>query len=180
MELIDVKTDNITDYKKTSLLLAFPYCTGKCKGCQNEYLWKDPPTKNYNPIDILNLYNKLNTHEAVVMAGLEPFDSFNDVLELINLFVFNEKAIDIVIYTGYNKDEYIKLFQEKLIKVFKSGYIDNKRLIIKLGRYDEDQKQSWNSYILGVNLSTKNQSVLVEFDPDNQFAEEQLGKIRIS
>nr|CAI9751442.1 hypothetical protein DGKKSRWO_DGKKSRWO_CDS_0151 [uncultured phage]CAI9752330.1 hypothetical protein CVNMHQAP_CVNMHQAP_CDS_0153 [uncultured phage] len=30
VELIDVKTDNITDYKKTSLLLVTPKCSGKC------------------------------------------------------------------------------------------------------------------------------------------------------
>lgn len=158
MILIDVKTDDITDYKKTSLLIAFPYCSGKCHGCQNAHLQNCKTTITASADDIADLYSNLNTHEAIVMAGLEPFDSFDDVLSIIDSIGNLSKPCDFVIYTGYNLDEYKAQFEVELVNKFKSiKHFDNKNLIVKIGRYDESQTRPWYNKTLGVTLATKNQ-----------------------
>ena len=163
--LIDVKTDNITDYKKTSLLLVFPYCSNKCKNCQNILLQNCTTTLSVKPSDVLDLYQNLKTHNAIVMAGLEPFDSFDDVLSILSELNHLNKNTDIVIYTGYTKEEYKKQFESDLIKEYKSAVERNPgidfNLLVKVGRYDEEYKHSWYSEALGVNLATTNQSVFV-------------------
>lgn len=156
--LIDVKSDNITDYIKTSLLLVFPYCSGKCKGCQNYELQKkgDSLKKQFKIDSIISYYDSLTTHEAIVCAGLEPFDSFNDLYLLVeNLFSDENRNIDFVIYTGYYKEE-IENLVNNMIKLLKDN---NKSLIIKYGRYDETDIKEWKSNILGVKISTKNQYI---------------------
>lgn len=158
MILIDVKTDDITDYKKTSMLIAFPYCSGKCQGCQNAHLQNCRTTITASASDIADLYANLGTHEAVVMAGLEPFDSFDDVLSIIDSIGHLSKPCDFVIYTGYNLDEYQTQFETELINKFKSiRHFNNKNLIVKIGRYDQTQTCTWFNKTLGVQLATKNQ-----------------------
>lgn len=158
MILIDVKTDNITDYKKTSMLIAFPYCAGKCEGCQNAHLQNYRTTISVSADDIADLYANLKTHEAIVMAGLEPFDSFDDVLDIIKSVGHLDKPCDFVIYTGYNLDEYSKNFESELVKTFKNvRHFKNKNLIVKIGRYDQTQTSYWFNKTLGVKLATKNQ-----------------------
>lgn len=165
MFLIDVKTDNVVDYKKTSILLVFPYCSGKCgPSCQNWNLRKLHQTDyiNVTSQDIVQLYKSLDTHNAVVMAGLEPLDSLDDVLSIIDRINLQRKACDIVIYTGYTEEEYNEKFEQKIIKAFKANSrYPNKKLIVKIGRYDEDFKKPWHSNVLGVNLATTNQIVKV-------------------
>lgn len=182
MVLIDVKTDNVTDYKKTSLLLVFPYCSGKCgPECQNISLIRGEVKTSYitaTADDISDLYYNLKTHEAVVMAGLEPFDSFDDVLSIVESLCKLDKPCDIVIYTGYNKEEYEERFQKDLLKVFKSATADRscyKKLIVKIGRYDSNNKQKWHSNILGVDLATKNQYV-ISYDSSYKGCTERYSK----
>jgi MinD-like ATPase involved in chromosome partitioning or flagellar assembly len=82
------------------------------------------------------------------MQGLEPLDSFSDVINLINLLRTTYDCLDdIVIYTGYNKKE-IEWFI-KSIKHFKN-------IILKYGRYIPNQESHLDS-ILGVKLSSSNQ-----------------------
>lgn len=160
INLIDVKTDNMTDYKKTSLLLVFPYCSGKCEGCQNYILQqqKGANKKEYKIDDIVQLYNNMSTHKAIVCAGLEPFDSFEELENLMKvLFVNNNKAVDFVVYTGFYLSEIDNLVR-KLLKYVKN---ENKTLIIKTGRYVPNVKNSsWYSDVLGVDIATNNQQVI--------------------
>lgn len=160
ISLIDVKTDDTTDYKETSLLLVFPKCSGKCNGCQNWQLFNIKNIRTYKIKSIVELYNNLNTHKSIVCAGLEPFDSFDELLSLISEIVKLEKSVDFVIYTGYNKEETTFLVKE-LLEIFKkySMYTENK-LIIKYGRYDKSKSEKWYSYSLGVDLATNNQYVI--------------------
>ena len=44
-----------------------------------------------------------NPITAIVLGGLEPFDSFGDVLDLIKLRIEHLCDDDIIIYTGYKK-----------------------------------------------------------------------------
>lgn len=160
MLLLDVKTDDVTDYKETSIYIAFPYCTGKCGDeCQNRHLRGIYPSLNVTASDIYRLYSNLKTHKAVVMAGLEPLDSFNDVLDIVEEFFSRIKPVDIVIFTGYNYDEYKEQFEEKLIQIVKGAKRpEGKKLIVKIGRYDNvNYPGSWFCKTLGVNLATKNQ-----------------------
>lgn len=165
--LLDVKTDNITDYKKTSLLLVFPFCSGKCgEECQNKHLMGTTPT-GYKNTDIINLYIDLPSHGAVVFAGLEPWDSFSEMKQLVKDFVSQYKAIDIVIYTGYEYNEIENQIQE-LVDCFKANVANSDdNLIIKYGMYDVNKKEYWKSNILGVNLATTNQAV-ISFSKDNK------------
>lgn len=162
--LIDVKTDNITDYKKTSLFLVFPYCSGKCgEECQNKHLRKLSAKEIYND-NIIQLYKNLSTHEAVVCGGLEPWDSFDELLTLVTDFAkaTKDKKVDFVIYTGYDVLTEKKEEFQKLCNVWEEN-IDLSsisELIIKQGRYDISKKEPWFSYTLGVELATSNQSVI--------------------
>ena len=80
------------------------------------------------------------------MQGLEPFDSWDDLLKLIGE-TRNLTDDDIVIYTGYNKDE----IKDKIYLL--SEY---KNIIIKYGRYVPNQEKHYDD-ILGVYLASNNQ-----------------------
>ena len=163
IKLVDVKTDNMTDYKKTSLLLVFPMCSGKCgEKCQNYHMIGKTKTKNFKIKSIIELYNNLKQHQAIVCAGLEPFDTFDDLYNIFEAFLSNIKPVDFVIYTGYTYDELHKTKQiDDLLKCFYKHLNISKNLIIKFGRYNEDQScNSYISKILGVKLATGNQHVI--------------------
>lgn len=159
ISLIDVKTDDTTDYKDTSLLLVFPTCKGKCEGCQN---WKlfNVKSKQYSLRSIIELYKNMKTHKAIVCAGLEPFDSFFGLKVLFKEIIKLDKITDFVIYTGYNKEELTYSVKE-LLQTFKKYNINTEnKLIIKYGRYDKNKSEKWYSYSLGVDLATNNQYVI--------------------
>lgn len=166
IRLIDVKTDDITDFKETSILLVFPFCSGKCgKSCHNYKLIGQNNYKEYNINSIVNLYNRCSMHNAVVCAGLEPFDSFDELKLLVKqLFLNRKKSVSLVIYTGYELSE-IKNKVEQLINLVQ-GYPEtsksiNNKLFIKFGRYEKDKKEYWYSTFLGVELATSNQYVIL-------------------
>lgn len=166
MRTLGISFDDVVDYKKTSMLIAFPYCKlRKCKGCQNQKLWDAPESyfKDYNIDRIVEIYRTSCLHNAVVMAGLEPFDSEEDVLSLIKAFYSLDKPVDIIIYTGYTREEYNRNFKDKILDTLKNcdiNKVNNKKLIIKVGRYIKDNKNSWFSDFLGVKLATDNQKVI--------------------
>jgi transcriptional regulatory protein LevR len=83
---------------------------------------------------------------ALICAGLEPMDSWEDLKELIQKFR-EQTDDDIVIYTGYNKDE----INERVKRL--SQY---KNIIIKFGRYVAGQSPHFDN-VLGVNLISDNQ-----------------------
>lgn len=83
---------------------------------------------------------------AIVCGGLEPFDSWNDLYELIQLL----RAVstdDIVIYTGYYKKE-IQDYVNQLKRY--------PNIIIKFGRYIPNQPSRYDE-VLGVTLASNNQ-----------------------
>ena len=145
--------EDFNDYKKPSLFIAFPVCTLKCdrlnncKVCQNSTLLKEPDI----PVDISKLvkhYLKNNLTEAIVCGGMDPLDSFSDLHRLIfTLRVFYGCNDDVVIYTGYNKEE----VQDK-IKILQKF----PNIIVKFGRYIMNQQPHFDE-LLGVNLASDNQ-----------------------
>lgn len=147
MKLIDIKDVDCVNYKKISMFLIFPYCSFKCGRdyCQN-YQLQHQPKWDTSVETIIEKYQENHIVSALVCGGLEPFDSWEDLLELIQKFreVSND---DIVIYTGYRKDE-----------------IDNelrwlaqyKNIIVKVGRYVPGEESHYDP-ILGIYLANKEQ-----------------------
>ena len=140
-------SEDFVNYKKPSMTIMFPYCTFKCgtEYCQNSPLSKAEDIE----MDISNIVIRyLNNHitESVVMQGLEPFDSWDDLIGLVDC-LRRSTDDDIVIYTGYNKEEIIN----KVCLL--SNY---KNIIIKYGRYITNQEKHYDE-VLGVYLASSNQ-----------------------
>lgn len=146
MYLSGFKEENFTDYKKPSMTIGFPTCSFKCgKWCQNYHLKNSFKKEVSNSVLIQHYLNNTIT-EAIVFAGLEPFDSWQDLKEMVQLF--REVTEDeIIIYTGYNELEIVE--QIKWLEQFKN-------IIIKFGRYIPNQEPHFDQ-ILGVKLASPNQ-----------------------
>lgn len=147
MKIKGLITEDFVNYKKASMTIIFPYCTFKCGEdyCQNSSLTKSPIIE----ISIDNLVNKYINNaitEAVIMQGLEPFDSWNDLKEFVQK-LREYSNDDIVIYTGYNKDEVIEYVKE--LSVYPN-------IIIKFGRYIPNQEKHYDD-VLEVYLASNNQ-----------------------
>ena len=147
MKIKGLITEDFVNYKKASMTIIFPYCTFKCGEdyCQNSPLTKSPIIE-ISINDLVNMYNNNPITEAIVMQGLEPFDSWSDLKEFVKkLREYNND--DIVIYTGYNKDEVIKYIKE--LSVYTN-------IIVKFGRYIPNQEKHYDD-VLGVYLASNNQ-----------------------
>ena len=147
MKIKGLITEDFVNYKKASMTIIFPYCTFKCGEdyCQNSPLAKSPIIE-ISIDDLVNKYINNPITEAVVMQGLEPFDSWSDLKEFVKkLREYNND--DIIIYTGYNKDEVIKYIKE--LSVYPN-------IIVKFGRYIPNQEKHYDD-VLGVYLASNNQ-----------------------
>lgn len=145
---------DLVNYKKPSMTIIFPYCNSfKCDKecgrqiCQNGAL-TNAPSISILVSEIVNRYLRNDMSQAIVCQGLEPFDSWADLRNLIGALRQHTED-DIVIYTGYNIDE----LEEELMYIWGAGY---KNIIIKYGRYIPGQKSHFDE-ILGVNLASDNQ-----------------------
>ena len=143
----------IGDYKKTSMYIAMPYCSFKCDKengvqlCQNWRLAAAPEqTVLINGL-MRNYINNPIT-EAIVLQGLEPFDSLIDLYTVAAALEDFNITDDLVIYTGYNRDE----VKSKLKPLYKIPG----NLIIKWGRYIPNQKPHYDP-VLGIYLTSDNQ-----------------------
>lgn len=129
------------------MVLEFPYCTFKCGKdvCQNSQL----ENKNIINTSVSTLVNKYINNpitESVVCQGLEPMDSFEELIEFIR--AFRELTDDdVVVFTGYNEDEVV----DKIYKLQKY-----KNIIVKFGRYVPNRKSQYDD-LLGVTLMSSNQ-----------------------
>ena len=143
--------EDFCNYKKPSMFLGTPSCTFKCekecgiKCCQNSAL-ATAPAKYYTDESLIRRYLYNTYVHAIVIGGLEPFDSFDEIYDFIELF--REKSDDdVVIYTGYNKEE-IEKYVNKL-QIFPNIYI-------KFGRFIPNQNKRFDE-VLGVTLASDNQ-----------------------
>lgn len=146
-----VETDFI-NYKRISMFIAFPKCTFKCDKeancqiCQNSHLAKQRDIA-VTPEFIVHKYESNPLTKAIVLGGLEPFDSFTDLVKLIRE-IRKVTDDDIVIYTGYTETE-------KYNEVYKI-LAQYKNIVIKFGRYIPNQKKHLDD-VLGVYLASDNQ-----------------------
>lgn len=142
--------EDFVNYKVPSMVLEFPYCTFKCgaENCQNSGM-VNAPLININVDSLYRRYVENPITKAVILQGLEPLDSWEDVKELLFHFRIHESCFDdIVIYTGYDKDEVADKI-EYIQRMFSN-------ITVKFGRYVPNQ-QPHHDPILGVNLASNNQ-----------------------
>lgn len=144
--------EDFVNYKKPAMFIAFPYCTFKCDAecghsvCQNSSLVENTNIINIDEQIIIDRYIKNPITHSIVISGLEPFDSFNELVILIRSF--REKTLDdIVIYSGYNKEEITSYIEE--LKQFKN-------IVIKFGRFIPNQEKHYDE-VLQVTLASPNQ-----------------------
>lgn len=149
MKLIGIIWEDFVNYKKTSMTLEMPYCTFKCGSqyCQNSSL-AAAPIIDIDSQKIIEEYLHNDITNAIVLQGLEPMDSFLEVFDFIALLRHNYCCDDdVVIYTGYNKDEIS-------IQVSELSIFEN--IIVKYGRYIPNSIERYDD-VLGVKLASNNQ-----------------------
>ena len=152
MHVKGVETERFQDYKYPSMFIAFPKCSFKCdkecgrRVCQNSAL-ASAPTKEISAGDIVWKYLTNPITKAVICGGLEPFDSFDELVELVSKFREAQCDDDIVIYTGYRKSEIPE--QLKVLAQFQN-------IVVKFGRFVPDKATHYDQ-VLGVQLANDEQ-----------------------
>lgn len=142
---------DLINYKEPCLTIETPKCSFKCdkecgmQVCQNSSL-ASTPAINISNENIIKYFNDNPITKAICFQGLEPFDTFEDMLSFIETFRKNHNDF-IIIYTGYNKEE----IQEKINKIK-----EYKNIIIKFGRFIPNQKNKYDD-VLEITLSSDNQ-----------------------
>lgn len=151
MKIIDLIEYDISNYKEASMFIITCKCSFKCdkengtKICQNSHLVKSKAIE-IDDADIVNRYINNPLTSAIVFGGLEPFDQFQELYDLVKAFrTLTEDTI--VVYTGYNEDEISKQTQK---------LADFRNIIIKYGRFIPNQNKHFDD-ILGVELASDNQ-----------------------
>ena len=154
MKIKGIIFEDFVNYKIPCMTIESPICKGfKCdkecgmQVCQNGAL-ATAPTKDYSIDSIISLYKTNPIARAVCFQGLEPFDTFIDlhdfIFEFRNCYSITD---DIIIYTGYNKDE----IENQLIELKQFPNI-----VVKFGRYIPNSESHFDE-VLGVKLASLNQ-----------------------
>ncbi len=148
-----IKAEWFQDYKVPSMYIAFPTCSFKCekecgkKMCQNSHL-ATLPVREVSIDSVIQTYLGNPITQSIVCGGLEPFEQFFEMFDLIFALRNNYHCNDtVVIYTGYNKDEIAQ--EVEALKRFPN-------IIIKFGRFVPNQSKHYDE-VLGVNLASDNQ-----------------------
>lgn len=152
MTIKGIIDEDFVNYKKPSMVIQFPKCSFKCEKecgqqvCQNSAL----ATASDIEVSIDSLVDRYlhnNITQAIVCAGLEPFDSMDELLVLINTVRVKSCKDDVVIYTGYTEEE-LKPY-EKIFRMYGN-------IVVKYGRFVPDDEPHYDA-VLGVNLASHNQ-----------------------
>ena len=151
MKIKGLTEEDFTNYKLPSMFIIFPYCSFKCdkeagcQVCQNGSLAHAPVLEVPAKTIVEHYLNNPITH-AVVCGGLEPLDSFEELLELVKL-LRDHTNDPIVIYTGYDQEEVVK--KTCLLKQYPN-------IIMKFGRFRYNDKARYDE-TLGITLASSNQ-----------------------
>lgn len=149
----EIRDEDFTSYKKPSMVIGFPHCSWKCEKmcgmrvCQNGAL-AQTPDRIIGVKTIVNRYINNPITSAIIMAGLEPFDSEEDLMLVIS-YLRTVTQDDIIIYTGYTKEE----IQSRAIYKY---LLNAQNIIIKFGRFIPNQQPHYDE-VLGINLASDNQ-----------------------
>ena len=154
MKVKNIIDEDFTNYKKPSMFIGTSSCDFKCDRecgkpvCQNSELAK-APTIEIDDDEIIKRYLDNPITEAVVIGGLEPFDTFEELYEFIKDFR-RKSNDDIIIYTGYYPEE----VSEKIRQL--SLFLN---IVIKFGRFIPNQKSHYDT-VLGIELAGDNQEAV--------------------
>lgn len=153
MKIKGLVDEDFINYKLPSMYIIFPYCDFKCDRengcalCQNSALVHEPDIE-VETKELVRRYISNPITKAIVLAGLEPIDSWNDLLDFLSMA--REASDDmIVIYTGYTEEELAQNGKLDTLIAFKN-------IVIKFGRFRPDQ-ESHKDEVLGVTLCSPNQ-----------------------
>ena len=147
MIIKDIIATDFMNYKVPAMYIAFPYCSFKCDKengcqlCQNAALARSPNIE-ISVEKVIEIYKKNHDlSKALVLCGLEPLDSFGDVLDLV--IKFREEFDDpIIVYTGYTEEE---------ARVYIEGLQKFPNILVKFGRFRPNQPHHMDE-VLGVEL----------------------------
>ncbi len=153
MRIKTIIEEDFAHYKKPVFLICSAFCDFKCckeqkvpiTVCQNES-WSHNKTINYSDKEIIKRYLHNPLISNICIAGLEPFEQTEEVLQLIKEFR-KYTADTIIIYTGFIKEE---------VKKETTELCQYSNIIIKFGRYILNAEQRFDS-ILGITLASNNQ-----------------------
>ena len=157
--------EDFLQYKKPSMVVLFPKCSFKCdkecgsQVCQNSELAL-APSIDVEISKIVEQYTSSEISQAICFGGLEPFDSFDDMLSLIKEL----RAVtddDIVIYTGYYHEEI-----EPMIKQLS----EFPNIIVKFGRFKPNRPHRYDK-VLGITLASDNQKAVKLHKKGNDMSE---------
>jgi len=153
MKLKGVVMEDFLQYKVPCMVLEFPNCNFKCDKeagvpvCQNSAL-ASAPTQEFDVHDICKAYLSNDITSAICLQGLEPFQSWLDMLEIIHTLREDYHCDDdIVIYTGFDYDE----IWPEVCEIRDYGNI-----VVKFGRFIPNRPHIYDE-VLGVELSSDNQ-----------------------
>ena len=153
MRIKGITDEDFVNFKSPSMYICTSICDFKCDKesgvscCQNSSLAHQ---ENLDIPDdrIIQRYISNPITKAIVIAGLEPFDQFDEVMSFIGKLRLVYHCNDtVVIYTGY-------YFEEITAKVNELRGFG--RIIIKYGRFVPNQEMHYDK-VLGVYLASPNQ-----------------------
>ena len=153
--------EDFLNYKKPSMYIATSKCSFKCdkecgrKVCQNSELAYQKPY-NIGIRTLLNRYYKNPITKAIVIAGMEPFDTPEVIYEIVTALREESCMDDIVIYTGYTEDE-LSLDDSGRQLVAAYNWLKHyPNIYVKFGRFVPGQTPHFDE-VLGVKLASDNQ-----------------------
>lgn len=155
MKIKTIVDEDFSNYKVPTMYIGTATCGGKCcteagiplSVCQND-AWRETATILIPDDDIIERYLRNPITKAICFGGLEPFEQFDEIFNLISGLRTKYCCDDtVVIYTGYNKMEIWS--QVGVLKAFKN-------IVIKFGRFVPDDTPHFDD-VLGVSLASRNQ-----------------------
>jgi pyruvate-formate lyase-activating enzyme len=147
--------EDFVNYREASMAIGTASCGGKCciemglplHICHN-YKLREQSGISIPDEFICKRYLRNKLTNAVVFGGLEPFEQTEEVIGVIRMLREECGCMDdVVIYTGYNKDEVEK--EVGILRQFPN-------IIVKFGRYIRDIRPRFDR-VLGVMLASENQ-----------------------
>lgn len=168
MKIKAIIDEDFVNYKVPVMYIAFPSCTFKCdiengsQYCINCGLTKEPDIE-ISKEALIERYISNPITKGIVLAGLEPLDSFMDLFAFVDCFRRQYKLDDpIVIYTGYTEEELINgQFSNRELKsdeVYGNEWkmLTKYGIIVKFGRFRPNEEKHYDE-VLGVYLASNNQ-----------------------
>lgn len=152
MRIKNLIHEDFLQYRKCSMFIGTATCSFKCcikagcDICQNSSL-ANAPSHNIADETIVGAYIANPLTSAIVFGGLEPFDQPTELMNIISMFRQYTND-DIVIYTGYDRNEI-----ENKVKWLQDHFTN---IIIKFGRFIPNSNKKYDD-VLGIWLASDNQ-----------------------